>query len=78
MFSDGTVTSMPQATSNTLGEETGGSSAEIIDNLLAVNTDPIWSGTSGEDILEREDISQQEDEDASLWLPDEPFYEFFA
>ena len=78
MFSDGTVTSMPQATSNTLGEETGGSSAEIIDKLLAVNTDPIWSGTSGEDILEREDISQQEDEDASLWLPDEPFYEFFA
>ena len=78
MFSDGTVTGTPPAMSNALGEETGDSSAQIIDNLLATNTEPIWSGPSGEDLLEREDISQQEDEDALLWLLDEPFYEFFA
>ncbi len=78
MFFDGTVNSMPLSAPNTEGAETRNASSQIIDNLLAASTDTLWNGADGEDFLERKDTSQEEEMNASEWILDEPFYEFFS
>ncbi len=78
IFFDGTVNSMPLSAPNTEGAETRNASSQIIDNLLAANTDTLWNGADGEDFLERKDTSQEEEMNASEWILDEPFYELFS
>ncbi|MCH2130082.1 MAG: S8 family serine peptidase, partial [Pirellulaceae bacterium] len=67
MFSEGGVTQIMLARLNTTRREVVDSLAEIIDEVLTTSSDSIWNGASYEDLLEREDISQQKDEVASLW-----------
>ena len=71
MFSEGVITQTMLARSSTTRGEVVNSSAQLIDNVLASSSDSIWNGTSYEDLLERENTSQQKDEVASLWDLDE-------
>jgi hypothetical protein len=69
MFADDAASSLPPIAAGLGQGEAGGNSAQVIDNLLAATTDTTW---------ERGEVSQDDDQDASLWLVDEPLNKFFV